>query len=173
MANMVQKKSTVGNRTEYPNDSFTLLFWLQPFDAHTTAPMLAYYSKEASHLGVAISRWDQAFIAFLSHRNYLLATNTSPVLAGTWYYVGVSYDNVNGNAALYLNGTVVATAQFPKDASYETDYPLIAGRISSGYDPYDGRIAWIQLYDIALSVEQVKAVKHFTEQSIGKSWHFY
>ena len=86
---------------------------------------------------------------------------------------GWSYDNVTATASLYLDGAVIATKQFSKDASYETQYPLFVGAYATDLTVYEVRISWIQLYNVVLSVEQVKAVQRFTGQSKGKNWLFY
>ena len=153
--------------------SFTLLAWLQTFNPNSIVPVVAYYSMEKSRIGVVMGIFYEKFLFQLSNRNFLFGTNTSAVVADTWYYVGQSYDNDTGNAALYLDGKVIGTAHFPNSTPHETRYPLIAGYLSDEYNPFDGRIAWIQLYDVALSVEQVEAVKHFTGKSTGKNWLFY
>ena len=153
--------------------SFTMLFWSQTFKANSTSPMVSYYNMEKSDLGVAIGTLQGKLLCFLSNGKYLFASHTSAMVADRWYYIGLSYDNDTRNAAVYLDGEVITTEQLSKDASYETQYPLFAGYVSSEYSSFDGRIAWIQLYDVALSVEQVKAVQHFTGQSTGKNWLFY
>ena len=153
--------------------SFTMLIWSQTFKAKSTSPLVSYYNMEKSDLGVAIGTYMGKPLCFLSNGKYLYASTTSAMVADRWYYVGLSYDNDTRNAAVYLDGKVIATKQSSKDASNKTQYPLFAGYVSSDYDPFDGRIAWIQLYDVALSVEQVNAVQHFTGQSTGKNWLFY
>ena len=168
------------SQIKFPNNgmldiehSFTLLLWFQTFNADSHGSLLAYYSMEKYHMGVAIGTYDKKFLCHLSNDQFLFGASVSPIVADTWYYVGLSYDNDTGNATLYLDEEVIATNKFSQNTFHETQYPLIAGYIPDEYNLFDGRIAWIQLYDVALSVEQVKAVQHFTRQSTGKNWLFY
>ena len=168
------------SRIEFPNDgglnmndSFTLLFWLQPAERVSDTPVAAYYNREGNNMGVTFGIMKRRLACYLSNTDDFVPPDGSDMVAGTWYYVGLSYDNVTATASLYLDGAVIATKQFSKDASYETQYPLFVGAYATDLPVYEGRIAWIQLYDVALSVEQVKAVQHFTGQSTGKNWVFY
>lgn len=99
------------------------------------------------------------------------STTTSPISVGNWYYVVCTWDGVTGMRKLYINGqeivsdtSSVATTKDSIDSNNAT--------IGDGYNNlgqyFNGLIDEIKMYDIALTLDEVKQdYNHGSALSLG------
>ena len=83
------------------------------------------------------------------------------VLAGGWKFVGASYDHSTGDANLWVNGAVVYTRNIGIGLDLATNDSIRMGAYDQAY--LKGRIAQMQVYDKALTQEQIQAIQQQTE----------
>ena len=86
-------------------------------------------------------------------------------LAGGWKFVGASYDGGTGVAKLWFNGTVVQTLYIGAGLDLATQDSVIMGAKIGDWRYFKGRIAQMQVYNGALSQEQIKAIQQETQVS--------
>ena len=76
---------------------------------------------------------------------------------GEWAHIAGTYDDDNGEFALYLDGSEIGTASATIDASFNGDNNLVGDH--PGEDRWlDGRIDEVRFYDRALSESEVQAL---------------
>ncbi|KAJ7352861.1 hypothetical protein OS493_033406, partial [Desmophyllum pertusum] len=83
---------------------------------------------------------------------------SQPLNSGQWIYVGASYDYNTGVARMWIDGTEVAQSN---DGVFtlSTSSNVRIGVKSDDSRYFKGRIARVQVYNVALNLEQVLAVK--------------
>ena len=138
----------------------TMLCWLYP--GGQDGPLFNY--GESGSWGVHL--WvesGQLFVRFIrrdySFTNALRNTHLKP--EDGWKFVGASYDQANGDAKLWVDGLVVQTLNIGDNLQLATQ-----GRVRMGVMTGDAlnryfkaKIAQMQVYNIALSQEQIKLIK--------------
>ena len=77
-----------------------------------------------------------------------------------WHYVGASYDDVIGNASLWINGTRVKQKNFGDGLTLASDV-FDVKRMVSGIN-FKGRISAMQVYNYSLTSEDINALKYAT-----------
>lgn len=92
-----------------------------------------------------------------------------------WQYVALVYDSdtaaTGGGPAIYVNGVVVVVTEIaaPDDArTSDALGSLIVGSETSGGNYYDGRMADLMLFNIALSADEVKSIYESTRWRYGR-----
>jgi hypothetical protein len=86
----------------------------------------------------------------------LLDTNTtSPIVAGTWYHVAVTYDSVLNELKLYKNGVLIADTIDLSTPGY-TETALSIGTFAGG-NYWDGEIDEVSIWSVALSQATIDA----------------
>ncbi|XP_078604257.1 collagen alpha-5(VI) chain-like [Branchiostoma floridae x Branchiostoma japonicum] len=91
--------------------------------------------------------------------------NLSPhVLVNTleqnaWNYVGGTYDSSTGMSSLWNNGQLVGQTQLTNVPSVASQWPIRVARRNGDSRIYSGRIACLQLYDYAMTQEQIIAAR--------------
>ena len=151
---------------QFPNDggldakrSITMLCWLYP--QNTDGPIFNY--KTSGSWGVHMWVVSGKLFARFTKRNYQftqgLITSNSLVL-NQWQYVGASYDHNTGVASLWLDGQQVVQTNIGAGLTLGTQDEVRMGAKGGDGRYFRGRIAAMQIYDVALSEEQVNAVKN-------------
>ena len=135
--------------------SMTMLCWV--YYNGKDGPLFNY--KTSGHWGVHL--WvaaGQLFVRFTkrdySFTNGLLNTH----LAGGWKFVGASYDGGLGDAKLWVNGAVVQTLNIGAGLDLATQDNIRMGVKSGDGRYFKGRIAQMQVFNSALSQEQIEAI---------------
>ena len=72
--------------------------------------------------------------------------------------MGSSYDFISGEANLWLNGQSVVKMNIGKEIELATQDEVRIGAINMDRRYFQGRVTAVQLYDVALNAEQIKAV---------------
>ena len=154
---------------EFPNSaggpldvrySMTMLCWV--YHNGKDGPLFNY--RTSGHWGVHL--WvvaGQLFVRF-TRRNYGFTTALlHTALAGGWKFVGASYDRGTGDAKLWVNGAVVQTLNIGKGLDLATQDSIRMGvKIGDGRY-FKGRIAQMQVYNEALTQEQIQEIQGRTQ----------
>jgi len=119
--------------------------------------------------------WHQAYALWVAPDNLLkfaigdgttehkLAYFGETIQPDQWYHVAGTYDGTTQR--IYLNGQEVATATFSVAIS-TTDEALRIGVQSTGEDSFDGLIDEVELFNRALTSDEIRAI--FNVGSVGK-----
>ena len=160
---------TVNSHIEFPNgggldvpNSITMLCWL--FPGGQDGPLFNYRNSGSwgVHLWVVAG---QLFARF-TKRDYsftqaLLHTHLKP--EDGWKFVGASYDQANGDAKLWVDGKVVQTLNIGANLQLATQDSVRMGvKIGDGRY-FKGRITQMQVYNVALTQEQIQAINDRTQ----------
>ena len=139
--------------------SITMLCWL--YLENTAGPIFHY--GPSTNWGVHI--WIVApgtLLVHYRHRNYSRTSDlvTSQALAlKQWHYVGSSYDNTTGIASIWLNGQRVVQRNIGANMTLATQDDTIMGVKVDDSRYLLGRIAAMQVFDAALTANQIDKVK--------------
>ena len=150
---------------EFPNNggldterSITMLCWLYP--QSTDGPIFNY--KSSGSWGVHMWVVSGKLFARFTKRNYQFtqALITSKSLAlNQWQFVGASYNHNTGIASLWLDKQRVVQTNIGAGMTLGTQDNVRMGAKGGDGRYLRGRISAMQIYDVALTEEQVKAVK--------------
>ena len=141
-----------------------MLCWVY-FDGQD-GPLFNYRNTGLWHWGVHLWANGGHLFARFTRRDYsfTLGLGGTP-LAGGWKFVGASYDGGTGVAKLWVNGTVVQTFYIGAGLDLATQDSVIMGAKIGDWRYFKGRIAQMQVYNGALSQEQIKAIQQETQVS--------
>ena len=91
--------------------------------------------------------------------NNLLKTPTN-LKPKQWHYIGSSYDHEAGKTSLWLNGTKVEERDIRVDITLATEQNVRMGAAAKpGGRRFKGRVTAMQVYNLALTAEQINEVK--------------
>ena len=163
---------TVHSFIEFPNggvldvkNSMTMFCWLYPggqdgplFNYGETGSWGVHLWVEGGQLFARFNKRDYSFTPSLRH---------TPLKRDGWKFVGASYDQANGHAKLWVDGKVVQTLNIGANLQLATQDSVRMGVRVSDNRYFKGRIAQMQVYNVALTQEQVKLIKDRTQ--VGKN----
>jgi len=153
---------TVNSYIELPNNggldtqySISLVMWVLPEGQN--GPLFNYRPSGAwaVHLWIASGH---LFFRLANRNDVMYSSLTSPINWRQWIYVGASYDNSTGIAKLWIDGTQVKQSTLGV-FTLSTFSDIRLGVKSDDHRYFKGRIARVQVYNIALNREQYLAVK--------------
>ena len=160
---------TVSSYIEFPNgggldvqNSITMLCWLYPGGQH--GPLFDFGNDGS--WGVCLWVWiGQLFVQFTkrdySQTQHLVHTPLKP--EDGWKFVGASYDQANGDAKFWVNGKAVQTVNIGANLQLATQDNVRMGvKIGDGRY-FKEKIAQMQVYNVALTQEQIKLTKDKTQ----------
>ena len=140
----------------------TMLCWLYPGDQD--GPIF-HYGKSGrggvrlwvayGQLGVQFTKRDY------SSTNYLDHTPLKP--EDRWKFVGASYDQANGDAKLWVDGNAVQTVNIGANLQLATQDNVRMGAKIDDARYFKGNIAQMQVFNAALTQEQIKLIKDRTQ----------
>ncbi|KAL9971321.1 hypothetical protein ACROYT_G023832 [Oculina patagonica] len=139
--------------------SITMLCWIYP--ENTAGPLFNYKTSGSWGIHMWIVSPGKLFARF-TKRDYQFtpALITSQSLAlNQWHYVGTSYDRNTGVASLWLNGQQVVQQNIGAGLTLATQDKVRMGVKGGDGRYFKGRIAAMQIYDFALTAEQINAVE--------------
>ena len=149
---------------EFPNNgaldvqySITMLCWV--YYTGADGPLFKYKKVNTAwgvHLWIA-SR--QLFVRY-THRNYQFTPHLygGSLPLNQWSYVGSTYDYNTGIARLWVDGRQTAQSNIGR-VHLSTQNEVRMGVKDGDIRYFQGRIAAMQLYNVALTAEQINAVK--------------
>ncbi len=110
------------------------------------------------------------FIAIGADSSYRTAINGSLIL-NAWNYIGGTITNGGGNITLYLSGIAVTSYQGgpmnTNTITYNTQDMAIGRRVSTQAEYFIGRIAQVQIYNRALTEQEVLQNYNATKRRYG------
>ena len=155
---------------EFPNSeggaldvrhSMTMLCWLH-YDGRD-GPIFNYGTSVGK--GVVLGVSNGKLIAHFRKRDYSIIQRLKrKTLAGGWKFVGASYDNVTGIAKLWVDGYKVQTKDVKAGLELGTQYSIRMGVRTGEEMNFKGRIAMMQVYNVALTQEQIKTILEKTSR---------
>ena len=140
--------------------SMTMLCWV--YYNGQDGPLFNYMPDGAWGVHLWVFR-GKLFVRF-TKRDYSLTTHLlHTALAGGWKFVGATYDRSTGDAKLWVDGFVVQTLNIGAGLDLATQDSIRMG--AKNYDGryFKGRIAQMQVYDKALTREQIQVIQQQAE----------
>ena len=80
-----------------------------------------------------------------------------------WKFVGASYDQANGHAKLWVDGKAVQTVNIGASLQLATQDSVRMGASLGNVRYLKGKIAQMQVYNVALTQEQIELIKDRTQ----------
>ena len=155
---------------EFPNSeggpldvrySITMLCWV--YHSGQDGPLFDYRPNGAR--GVRLWALNGQLFFRFTKRDYSLTTRLlHTALAGGWKFVGATYDHSTGDAKLWVDGFVVQTLNIGAGLDLATQDSIRMGAIKNyNWWAFKGRITQMQVYDKALTQEQIQTIQQQTE----------
>lgn len=151
---------------EFPNNgsfnahqSITMLCWVY-FASETSGPLLVYNigNDITKFVGMAI----YGNVLGAQFKQYHLHTKLA-LNHGQWHHVGASYNHGTGNLVLWINGTKDISKKLHTTIALANErYSVRMGSVLNYH--FEGRIAAMQIYKVALTREQINNVKNVADQ---------
>ena len=166
---------SAGNYIEFPNNgaldvqySITMLCWVYP--TGKDGPLFNY--KRTGSWGVHLWVVFGQLLVRYTHRNYQF---TPHLLGGIlpvnqWSYVDSTYDYNTGIARLWVDGRQTAQSNIGR-VHLSTQNEVRMGVKDGDIRYFQGRIAAMQLYNVALTAEQINVVKKVGLGNFSKLFH--
>ena len=147
---------------EFPNNgglnvkhSITMLCWVYMETSDVSGPLFTYNNRPS---GIRL-KINSGKLRTRFKENTKLTTDL-PLESKQWQYVGSSYDHETGKASLWLNGTKVKELNIGAGITLATEQIVRMGaRVNPGTKKLKGRITAMQIFNVALTAEQINEVK--------------
>ena len=143
--------------------SMTMLCWL--YHGGQDGPIFNY-RMSGDEWGVALRVFGGKLTVLYTRRGYSF---TNPMylshttLAGEWKFVGASYDQVSGEAKLWVDGGVVKQSNIGAGHELATKDSIRMGATGGDNRHFKGSIADMQVYNVPLTQEQVQTIQNRTQ----------
>ena len=144
-----------------------MLCWLYP--GGQDGPLFNYRNGARWGVHLWVVSGGQLFVRF-KKRDYSSTQalyNTQLKPADGWKFVGASYDQASGNAKLWVDGKVVQTLNIGANLQLATQDSVRMGVKKGDSRYFKGRIAQMQVYNVALTQKQIQVIKDRTQ--VGKN----
>ena len=163
-----QFSGTANSYIEFPNNgdldvknSMTMLCWLYP--GGQGGPLFNYRVSASNGVHLRVM-YGKLFVHF-KKRDYswtqrMFHTPLKP--EDGWKFVGASYDQANGDAKLWVDGIAVQTLNIGANLQLATQDGVRMGAKINDSRYFKGKIAQMQVYNVALTQEQIKLLKDRT-----------
>ena len=145
--------------------NFTVSVWMYPTALGTTRTALVGNSYNYS----SANGWFFSTAGFSVNNTFFLSIGTdqayrvaaaNTLTVNQWHYLTAVCQNGGGSIDLYRNGNVITSyansLQTVNTLTYTSAELNIGGRLSTNIDPYAGSISQVQIYNRALSAQEVK-----------------
>lgn len=138
--------------------SITILVWI--FQTGQAGSVIQYLNNNYRSVGLHTLNANSVFVQFLERNgNTVFFSNHTVSLHNHWQYVGVSYNYDSGTAKLWIDGKDVQQMHLGK-FKLSTNRDIRIGSGQGNGDSFEGRISCIQIYDTALTKDEVTAVRN-------------
>ncbi len=145
--NIVSTAST----TDLKPAAISILAWVNPAAAGSY-PM--FVSKQGASSGYELRMHASALTAELAINDAVVATDTTPMVVGTWYFLVGTYDGAN--LRIYKDGVQVGSFAYTTALAGNNNALAIGDRAAGG-QPYSGRIDDVQIRNVAMTAAEVLA----------------
>ena len=155
----IEFPNSAGGPLDVRYSSMTMLCWV--YHNGQDGPLFNYKTsgRWAVHLWVLAG---QLYVHFTLRDYSFTISLQHTALAGGWKFVGASYDRGTGNAKLWVNGAVVQTLNIGIGLDLATQDSIRMGAKIGDERHFKGRIAQMQVYNEALTQEQIQAIQKKT-----------
>ena len=139
--------------------SFTVLFWLFGESPGT----LVHFNPNGAGVEVRLSRLTQLYFHVVPRGRS--GRSVRPLIGNgvrprTWNYIAATYDIRTGLATFYVNDFPVAQRNVGKFRSgVATNYPILIGKSPGNRRVFRGRLACLQIFNVALSRSKIVSLK--------------
>jgi len=135
-------------------DAITIAAWTKPRTIEQTNYLL---SKHSRYQFTAVPAGQVRFYIW-NHSDDQTTLSTSSLLDGKWHHVVMSYDDSTGSRRVYFDGDLEEEESADAQITRTTWTLVIGGRLITTFDHkgWDGLIDYVQLYDNAISYEEVR-----------------
>jgi len=166
MGGSYQYSGNLGSFLHFPNNggldtrySMTLLAWIY-HEQTSEGPIFCYDGPAENGIRFILTE-DGRFRAILRSSNFShLKTLTSGILEPkTWHFVAASYNYVNGECILWINGSIYNKKVIDSPSELATQQSVIMGAVPEQAEKYKGRISCVQLYDRVLTELEIEEAK--------------
>lgn len=143
--------------------SITMLCWV--YSEAQEGPLFNYRQRGAWGVHLWVGSNSRLFVRF-TIRDYSFTEGLLSDLAiasGVWKFVGASYDGASGYAKLWIDGNVVQTLHIGAGLDLATQDPIRMGVKEGDGRYFRGRIAQMQVYNVALTQEQIQVIQQRTQ----------
>ena len=136
-------------------NSMTILCWLKfegqngPIFNYKVSSWGVHFWAVSGQLHVRFNRRDNISLDPLQHTD----------LGNNWNFVGASYDQTSGEAKLWVNGLAVQTLNIGAGLELATQDNVRMGAMTADNSYLKGRIAQMQIYNEALTQEQIQEIQ--------------
>ena len=145
--------------------SMTLLAWL--YHEQTRGPIFNYFSPGYYGVRFMVSEQGYFFVELRTSENTTLKSLVGSVVQEkTWHFVGSSYNYVNGEFTIWLDGSVDNRAVVDTPVELATQESAFMGAASNSH--FKRRISCLQLYDRVLSEFEIQDAKQLCSATGGK-----
>jgi len=139
--------------------SITMLCWLYSYEQD--GPIFNY-NTAGTNWGVHLWVHQKKLFVRYTDRNYAKINEghfSQSILPRRWKFVGASYDHGTGEAKLWVDGVVDATFKIGAGLDLATQDSVRMGVKNGDIRYFKGRIAQMQVYNLALTEVQVQTIK--------------
>lgn len=139
--------------------SLTIIFWVFP---EAPGP-LVHFNPKGWGVHLWITRLSQLYFRLMPRKKSgrrvkaLIGRGIKPM---TWNYIAATYNHQTGLATLFINSYPVAQRNVGKFRNgLATNYPIIIGKRPGIRHVFRGRLACLQIFNVALTRPQIVALK--------------
>ena len=150
---------------EFPNDggldtlhSITLMCWVQP--GGRDGPLFNYKNSGAwgVHIWIVNGKFFNRITKYPNHAFFDAILTDQALPVGQWAHVAATYDHITGVNSLYVNGHLSKTKYIGKTDRISTNDGQVRMGVKIGDSRYfNGKIAQMKVFDIALDEADIKA----------------
>ena len=137
----------------------TMLCWLY-YNGHN-GPIFKYNIRENERVTLGVFN-GKLFATFIERVRSEKATSMNTSLAGGWKFVGASYNQTSGEVKLWVDGVMVYKHEIDEDLTLSAQSNVRMGASNDWF--FKGRIAQMQVYNLALTQEQIRAIQEQTRR---------
>lgn len=150
-----------GSYTYFPNhggidtrNSITLLAWVYP---ESGGPIFNYRPR-GSGVSLWVIRTRTLYAKFVrrSGKGAFVLRTRQALRPRMWNYIGASYDCKTGLATLWRESSPIAQRNIGRGLRLATNYPAVMGNKPGSRTYFRGRIACLQVFDVALNGLQMR-----------------
>ena len=150
-------------------NSITILVWI--LQTGQAGSVIQYLDNNNKGVGLYTLDGNSVMVQFMerSGKSLSFLSNHTVSLQNKWQYVGTSYNYNTGTATLWIDGIDVQQMNLGK-VELRTDRDIRIGSGQGNGDSFEGRISCLQIYDKALTRDEVVAIRNrcFQEDGLGE-----
>ena len=154
-----------GSYIEFPNDggldtrhSITLMCWVNR--QNNDGPLFNYLKSGpwGVHIWIVNKRFFNRITRYPDHAFRTAIATDQELDVGRWYHVAATYNHNTGENSLYLDGVLAKTQNIGTGYEISTDDAQVRMGAKDGDGRrFQGRIAHMKVYDVALNADQISA----------------